>query len=126
MARKQAFAGDYSVLQYSSSKAKFGLPELLGVYSPRIRCILGELIHATLDIDETRRPSSKSLLQALETANSRNDEILISGCKHGYTNTVPPGHVEPQRKSSNVIDLAADDKLWASVRWQRHWYFSII
>jgi hypothetical protein len=113
-------------LQYSASKAKFELPEFLGVSSPRIKCILGELIHATLDVDETRRPSSKSILQALETVNSRNDGIWISGCKHGYTNALPAGHIGRQRKSSNVIDLAAEDKLWTSVRWQRHWYFPIM
>jgi serine/threonine protein kinase len=60
MARKQAFSGDFSVLQYSSFSTEFELPDFPSAYSRKSKCILGQLINSTLEVDETRRPSAKS------------------------------------------------------------------
>jgi serine/threonine protein kinase len=122
VAQRLAFPNDFVILQYSLSLAKLDLPEFSDAYTEQSKCVLATLIRAMLQVDETIRPSAKSILEALSVSN-KSGQVWISGCKHGHNNLkLLSDHMEYGASSYNIIHLSAEDKRWRAVHMRSHWY----
>ena len=128
IARKQAFAGDHSVLQYSLSGGvpQLSLPAFSDNWIPMVRYILSNLIHALLVVDGATRPSTKNILHALQLAHFKVPVALqlISSC--GQLQPDPLSNPEDIRLHSISMVLGNDSQHWNSVRWKRYWYLPIM
>ena len=135
--RKQAFSGDYGVIQYRLSYGitPLKIPNFPDDCFEGYKYVINMLIRAMLHVESAERPATREILtmlkrripnKSLPGETSRvppfRRKIWVSGCSHRTEYNRIPATSDYFGLSKDTILLPFNSPLWKFVRWLRHWY----